>query len=330
MNGSSLRPILIAAGLGALVFQLCPTRAVAFDAPPYPTKPVRMIVPVVPGGALDIIGRAIGNRLAKTWGEPVVVENKPGANSSLGGEVVARSDADGYTLIYTNSSALTITPLMIPNMSYNPLEDLVPITLASSNPYVLLVSSKLNIKTAKELVALVRADPGKFNDGSSSAGSLMSAELLKSLAGLDFTDINYRGAAAALTALETGEVSFGFIDSGSAMAQMNSGALRALAVSTPERSRLLPDVPTLAEAGVPGYASGAWSLFLAPAKTPAAIIKRINGDIKQALAAPEIEKVLSILGNEPMGSSSDVAARDLQLDAQKWSRVVQERHIKFQ
>lgn len=318
------------AGLCVLLVQFGLVRATAFDAPPYPTKPVRMIIPVVPGGALDIVGRAIANGLAKAWGEPVVVENKPGANSSLGGEVVARSDPDGYTLLYTNSGALTIAPLMIANMSYSPLKDLVPITLAASNPYVLLVSSKLKVKTAKDLIALVRANPGKFNHGSSSAGSLMSSELLKSLAGLEYTDINYRGAAAALNALAAGEVNFGFIDSGSAMAQMNSGALRAVAVSTPERSKLLPDIPTLAEAGVPGYASGAWTLFLAPAKTPSAIVAKLNGDIKQALAAPKIAKLLSIVGSEPVGSSAEAAARDLRLDAAKWSRVVTERHIKFQ
>ena len=158
----------------------------------------------------------------------------------------------------------------------------------------------------------------------------MSSELLKSLANLDYADINYRGSAAAVMALATGEVDFAFVEAGSAMAQMNNNGLRALAVSTPQRSKLLPDIPTLVESGVPDYASGAWTLFLAPAKTPPNVVTKINGDIKQTLAEPEIAKVLSTAGSEPVGSSSEVAARELQLDAEKWSRVAKERNIKFQ
>jgi tripartite-type tricarboxylate transporter receptor subunit TctC len=330
MSMYSLRAVLITAGLCVPLIQLGSPQATGADGASYPTKVVRMIVPVVPGGALDTVGRAISNRLTKAWGQPVIVENKPGANSSLGGEIVAHSDPDGYTLIYTTSGAITINPLMIPNMAYNPLKDLVPITLAAVNPYVLLVSSKLNVKTANDFVALLRANSGKFNHGSSSAGSLMSSELLKSLASLDYADVNYRGSAAAVMALATGEVDFAFVEAGSAMAQMNSNGLRALAVSTPQRSKLLPDIPTLAESGVPGYASGAWTLFQAPAKTPPGVVTKINGDIKQALFEPEIVKILSTVGSEPVGSSSEVAARELQLDADKWSRVVKERNIKFQ
>ena len=161
MKRYSFQSVLMRAGLCVPLIQLGSPQATAADAASYPTKVVRMIIPVVPGGALDSIGRAISNRLTKAWGQPVVVENKPGANSSLGGEIVAHSDPDGYTLIYTTSGAITINPLMIPDMSYNPLKDLVPITLAAVNPYVLLVGSKLNVKTATDFMALLRANSGK-------------------------------------------------------------------------------------------------------------------------------------------------------------------------
>jgi tripartite-type tricarboxylate transporter receptor subunit TctC len=295
----------------------------------YPDKPVKIIVPVAPGGGLDLVGRLIGGKLTEFWGRQVLVENRPGANSSLGTEATARSAPDGYTLLYVSSGALSINPLLMPELTYDPLRDLVPITLVTTNPFVLLASNTIPVGSVQELLVQLRANPGKLNHASSSATTLLSSELFKALAKVDYVDINYKGGALAAAATGTGETQFTFVDTGSAIAQVKGGRARALAVTSARRSKLQPDIPTISETGVPGYASGAWTVLLAPAKTPAEIVTRINSEVARALASPDVSSRLIAVGNEAFGSSPEVAMQELRADAEKWSRLVKERGIKL-
>lgn len=298
-------------------------------AQPYPAKQVKIIVPVAPGGGLDLVGRLLASKLTEFWGRQVLVENKPGANSSLGTEATVRSAPDGYTLLYVSSGALNINPLLIPDMTYEPLRDLVPITLVTDNPFVLLVNNAVPAASVQELLVHLRANPGKLNHASSSATTLLSSELFKALARVDYADINYKGSALAAAATGTGETQFTFVDTGTAIAQVRGGRVRALAVTSARRSKLQPDIPTIAESGVPGYASGAWTVLLAPAKTPADIVARINAEVARALASPEVSSRLIAVGNTAFSSSPEVAMQELRADAEKWSRLVKERDIKL-
>lgn len=302
----------------------------ASSAQTYPAKPVKIIVPVAPGGGLDLVGRLMAAKLADSWGQQVLIENRPGANSSVGTEATVRSAPDGYTLLYVSSGALSINPLLIPNLSYDPLRDLVPITLVTTNPFVLLVNNAVPSSSLGELLAHMRANPGKLNHASSSATTLLTSELFKALAKVEYADINYKGGALAAAATGTGETQLTFVDTGSAVAQIKGGRVRAVAVTSAQRFKLQPDIPTIAESGVPGYASGAWTVLLAPAKTPAEIVGRINADVARALGSPDVSARLVAAGNEALASSPETAIQELRTDAEKWSRLIKERNIKLQ
>ncbi len=313
-------PVLLAAAL----------LAQAAFAQTYPARPVRLVVPAAPGGSLDLAARMMSGKLSEMRGQQVLVENRPGANFIVGTESVAKSAPDGYTLLLVSSGALTVNPVAYPNLPYNPQRDLSPIILLGSVPFALLVNNAVPARTLQEFIAHLRANPGKLNHASNSATTMLSSELFKSLAKLDYADINYKGGVLAAAATAAGETQFCIVDIGSATAPMKGGRARVLAVTTTQRYRLQPDIPTMAESGVPGYASAAWIVVLGPAKTPPEIIARVNADMRRVIALPEIVARFESFGIEVGGGSAEEAARLLRADEEQWTRLVKERNIKFQ
>lgn len=296
----------------------------------FPTKPVRIVVPAAPGGGLDLIARNIAAKLTEIWGQQVLVENRPGANFVIGTEHVTKSDPDGYTLLLVSSGALTVNPVVYSNLPYDPQRDLTHITLASFNPFVLLVNNKLPVNNVGEFIAYLRANPKKLNHASNSATTILSSELLKSIANVDYVDINYKGGVLAAASTSSGETDFCFVDVGSATAPMQAGRVKALAVTSATRYKLRPNLPTLAESGLKGYSSAAWIVISAPAKTPANLVSKINADAKKALSDPQVVSKLEAIGNEVLASTPEEAVQTLREDLAKWSRLVKDRNIKLQ
>ncbi len=298
-------------------------------AQPFPAKPVRLIVPAAPGGGIDLSARNVGPELANLWGQQVIVENRAGASFIVGTEAASRAAPDGYTLLVVSSGAITMNPLVFANLPYN-AQELAPVILMSAGNFVLLVNAALPAKNVQEFLGWLRASPGKAFHASNSPSTILLSELLKSIAKLDYSDINYKGGVLAAAATGTGETQFAIVDIGSAMSVMKSGRGRVLAVTTSYRSKLLPEVPTLAESGVPGYASSNWIAMFAPAKTPAAVIARINADMQKVLADPAVAARFASWGSDVVGGSVEEAVKALRGDAEKWARLVKERNIRFQ
>jgi tripartite-type tricarboxylate transporter receptor subunit TctC len=304
--------------------------AISAQAQTYPAKLVRVIVPAAPGGSLDIVARVLTAKLADMWGQPVVVENRPGNNFILGTDAVVKSAPDGYTLLYVASGALTINPVIFSNLPYDSQKDLAPITLINISPYMLLVNNDVPAKTVQDFVSHLKANPGKLNHASNSAITILMSELLKSLTRADYVDVNYKGAVLAATATSTGETQFCFVDKVSGGSAVRAGRVRALAVTSSQRDKQLPDVPTMAEAGLAGFSVAAWHVLLAPSKTPPELIARINGDVGRALALQEVVSRVEAAGAEVVGGSPELAAKELQVDMQRWRELVKQRNIKLQ
>ncbi|MSQ70570.1 MAG: tripartite tricarboxylate transporter substrate binding protein [Betaproteobacteria bacterium] len=320
----------LSTGLIAVAMLTAVAMAPAALAQAYPTRPVRLVVPAAPGGGLDLAARTVSSKLAEIWGQQVIVENRPGANFIVGTESVTKATPDGYTLLLVSSGALTINPVAYPNLPYSPQRDLAPIILLSSNPFALLVNNAVPAQTLPEFISLLRANPGKLNHASNSATTILASELFKSLAKVDYADINYKGGVLAAAATAAGETHFCLVDMGSATAPLKGGRARALAVTTPKRYKLQPDLPTMAEAGVPGYASSAWVVILAPGKTPPEIIAKANADLQRIIAMPDIIARLEGFGSEVVGGTPEEASRLLRADEEQWARLVKERNIRFQ
>ena len=281
----------------------------------YPVRSVRLIVTTAPGGGLDLMARVMAGKLTELWGQPVVVENRPGAGFVIGTDAVAKASPDGYTIGFTSSAALTINPVTLPSLPYR-LEDLIPVTLTTANPFVLTVNSNVPANTVQELLTHLRANPGKLNHASNSASTLLASALFKALANVDYIDVSYKAELC-------------FIDMATSSAAVKTGRVRALAVTTAQRYKLATQIPTLAEAGVPGYSMSAWGVLMAPAGTPADIVAKINTDIRRALALPDVVSRIEAVGNEVIGTSTEDAIRLLKLDAEKWAKLVKERNIRF-
>lgn len=305
--------------------------AVPSFAQHFPSRTVRMIVPSAAGGGFDVLARILSPKLSELWAQPVIVENRPGANFTIGTNHVAKSAPDGYTLLFVNTGAITIAPAVYPNLPYVPLRELVPITLWSFSPLVLLVSSTIPASSVRELLAQLRANSGKLNHAATnSAVILLASELFKALAGVDYVEVNYKGSVQAVTSLMPGESQFSIIDPITAQGAQRSGKVRALAVTSAERYRLQPDLPTIAEAGLPGYAATTWGLIMAPASTPPEVVARLNADMVRALTSSEIRAKFEAVGADIMSSSVDEAMRVLRADTEKWAKLVKERNIKLQ
>ena len=290
----------------------------------YPAKPIRLICPYAPGGATDIISRAVAVELSKTLGQPVNVDNRPGAGANLGSEMAARSAPDGYTLLTSASSLHGITPFLYKKLNYDPNKDLAPVIVLAGFANVLVVNPAVPANSVKELIALVRAQPGKLTCASSGSGSTihMSCEMFKHMLGVEITHVPYKGSGPAVTDLMGGQVSMMFDNIPSSITHIRSGKLRALATTGAQRAPSLPDLPTIAESGVPGYESTAWFGIAVPAGTPKEIIARLNADGQKATKSPEFVKRMTDLGYEIVGGTPEQMAAMIQDEVRRWGPIV--------
>jgi tripartite-type tricarboxylate transporter receptor subunit TctC len=319
-----LRP-LVALGVAAVVLPW--TLAVA---QPYPAKPVRLVVTGAPGSVTDVRGRWLADRLTRALAQPVFVENRPGAGGNVGSEYAARSAPDGYTILVVHQGTVAINPHLYPNLAYDPLVDLAPITRMTSNPLLLAVHPTVPAMTTAELIALAKAKPGQLNYGSPGGGTPphMAGELFKRMAGIDVTHVPYKGGAGALADLVAGRLTYTIEGPAIQLAQVKAGRLRALAVTGPQRFAALPEVPTLAESGVPGYEYVAWTGIAAPAATPRTIIAKLYAETAAVLRSPESREYFAAHGAEPGGESPEEFAAFIRAEHAKWGKVVREAGIK--
>ena len=315
--------IVLGAALAACAYS-------AQSAEDYPNRPVRMIVAQSPGGNADFVARLIAAELTKRLGQQFVVDNRGGGGGVLAAEMAVRAPANGYTILLA-SSAYGTNP-SFRKLTFDPLNDLAPITLASNSPNLLVVNNALPVKTVKDLIALAKSKPGEINFASSGVGGSthLAGELFNLMAGTKMTHIAYKGAAPALIEVIAGQVQLSFASMPSVMGHVRSGKLRAVAVTSPKRSSSVPDVPTVAESGLPGFETGAWQGIMAPRGTPAPIIQRLNREIVTIVHLPEVRKQYALEGGEPIGSTPEELARFLRADIAKWAKVVKAANIKVE
>jgi len=292
----------------------------------YPAKPIRMIVPFPPGGGTDIAARTIANKLSEDVKWTFVVENKPGAGGNLGVEQAVKSPADGYTLVIGQTSNLAINPALYAKLPYDPLRDLSPVALIVSAPVVFVVAASSRYTSLGDLLAAAKTDPGGVTFASPGNGTVshLAGELLQRAAGVKLTHVPYKGASQALTDTLGGQVQSFMSSVPSALSQIRAGRLRAIAVSSATRARELPEVPTIAEAGYKGFGASTWYGLLAPARTPAPVIARLNAEVNRALKTPEVRERLAAEGGEALGGSPEQFASFLKAEHAKWGRVVKE------
>ena len=294
----------------------------------YPTKPVRIVVGYAAGGGNDIIVRVLVPRLSEALGQPVVVENRPGAQSIIAAEMVAKATPDGYTLFMGPSGPMTMNPAIYSKLPYSPLGDFAPITMIGSFPLILLVSPSLPAKSVKELVAHARSNPDKVTYGSSAAAFQLSTELFNQKTGTRFLHVPYKGVNESINAVMAGQVTMAIGDPPAAVGLMKAGRVRALAVTSTARHPNWPELPTLAEAGVPGLEVILWTGFHAPAKAPAAVIKRFREDVVRVLGLPEIRERMAAMAIDPSGNTPEEYRRIIAADIVKWTAVAKAANIK--
>ncbi len=296
----------------------------------FPNRPIHVIVAFPPGGPTDFVGRVVAEKMKAVLGQSVIIDNKPGANGTLGGEFVAKSDPDGYTLFLTTAGAVTVSPHIMSDIHYDSLRDFVPVALVTKVTEVLVVTPKLGIKTVKDLVALAKAKPGTIPFASTGIGSPphLAQELLDASAGVTFLHVPYRGAAPALTDLLAGQVQVLAADIPVLIAQIRAGNLVPIGAAADKRDTILPDVPTLAEQGYPNTDASNWYGLLAPAKTPAAVIAKLNEAVNAALNDPPTRDKLVQSGATPAGGTPESFGTFMKAEYDKWGRVVRERGIK--
>ena len=295
----------------------------------WPTRHVRLIVPFVPGGAADAIARVLGNRLSEAWGQQVVVENRGGAGANIGAQVAAASDPDGYTLYITSVPHAT-SRFLYPSLSYDPIADFAPVTLICTQSNIMVVPNSSPAKSVLEFVAHAKAHPGRISYGSGGIGTSvhLSGELFKRMAGIEMTHVPYRGAAPALQDVIAGRLDLIFDNITASLPHVRNGVVRGLAVTAAKRVPAAQDLPTIAEAGVPGFDVSTWFAFFVPAKTPPAIIKKINEDVVAALGHPMVNERLGQLGATLVGSTPQELAAFLKSEMDKWGPVIREAKIK--
>lgn len=294
------------------------------SAQTYPSRPIRLVVPFPAGGTTDILAREVGQRLTLSFGQSVVIDNRPGAGGNIGSDLVAKSAPDGYTLLMGTVGTHAINPSLYARMPYDNVKDFAPVILVASVPNVLEVTPSLPVNSVRELIKLAKEKPGQINFASSGSGTSihLSGELFKTMAGVDMTHIPYKGSAPAITDLIGGQVQVMFDNLPSSLPQIKAGKLRALAVTSVQRAPALPDVPTIAESGLPGFEASSWFGVLAPAGTPPAIIARLNADLGQWLQSPDAREKLLAQGALAAGGSPEAFAAHIRAETEKWARVV--------
>jgi tripartite-type tricarboxylate transporter receptor subunit TctC len=313
-----VKRIAIAIGLALVTF------CAASFAQTWPAKPIKWIVPFAPGGTTDILARTIGEKLTGALGQPVIIENKPGAGGGVGADFTAKSPPDGYTIMGGTISTHAINASLYKTLPYDPVKDFVPITMIARVPNMLVINPEIPAKNVAELITLLKANPGKYSFASSGNGTSqhLSGELFKSMAGVDMQHIPYKGSPPALQDVVAGQVAMTFDNITTAWPLAKGGKLRALAVTTAKRSAIAPDIPTLSESGLAGYEVGSWQGVFAPAGTPPAIVARLNTEIVKIINLPEVKEKLIALGAEPVGNSSDEFGATVKTEIVKWADVV--------
>jgi tripartite-type tricarboxylate transporter receptor subunit TctC len=304
--------------------------AAAAHAQQWPSKAIRVVVNFPPGGAADQIARGVAPPLGEALGQPVVVENRPGANGNIGAEAVAKSAPDGYTLLMSSGGAFSVNPHLYTRLPFDPLKDLVPVAAAARILVFLVVKPDLPVKSVEEFVALARANPGRLSYGSPGSGSSphIAGEMFKRAAKVDVVHVPYKGAAPALTDLLGGQLDFMF-DPGIGLGHVRAGKLRLLAVGSPKRSPLFPDAPTVAEAGMAGFDADSWFGFYAPAGVPADILGRLNRELNRALQTPPVRDRILAIGGEPVAMSAAEFAEVQRKDRERFGVVVREAGIRL-
>jgi tripartite-type tricarboxylate transporter receptor subunit TctC len=319
-----LRKGLTAAAIAVALFT---TGAAAF-----PTKPIRIVVAYTPAGTTDILARVVGQRMSEAWGQPVIVDNRPGANGNIGTEVAARAVPDGHSLVMATAGTHGINVSLYRKLPWHPVKDFAPVSLVAMVPNIMVVNNALPVKSVKEFIAYARANPGKLSYGSPGQGSTahLSMELFKSMTGSNVVHVPYKGSAGVLNDVMGGQIAVTIDNMPPYVPQVRAGKIRALAVSTAKRSTAMPDLPTIAEAGVTGYDAGAWFGLLAPAGTPKAVVDKLSAETARILKLPEVSKRISELGAEPVGGTPEQFAAFIGSEIEKWARVIKDASVELQ
>ncbi|HEX2651994.1 MAG TPA: tripartite tricarboxylate transporter substrate binding protein [Burkholderiales bacterium] len=301
-------------------------------AQPYPTKPVHIVVPFPPSGAADLLTRALGKKLTDSWGQPVVADNRPGAGGNIGAEAAAKSAPDGYTLLMAAVTTHAVSMSLYSKLGYDLEKDLVPVSLVANVPHILVAHPSVPAKNLTEVIAWLKAQGGKANFASQGNGTLshLEFELMKSMGGFSANHIPYKGSAPAMVDILAGNVVLLFDSIPSSLPQVRAGKLRGIAVASSRRSPVLPDLPTVSEAGLTGFAADSWFGIMAPAGTPRDIVAKLNADIQKGLESAEVKEIITRQGGEVMGSTPEQMAAQIKGDRQKWGRVVRESGAKIE
>jgi tripartite-type tricarboxylate transporter receptor subunit TctC len=318
---------ILAAATVALALGFAPLHAQS-----YPERPVKVIVPTPAGGPVDVVARLVGNYLSSAMGQAVVVDNRPGAGNTIGSKEAAQAEPDGYTLLYSSASGLVLAPMLQKNAGYDPLTSYDPIALVAQSSNILVVHPSLPVKTVGELVAYAKANPGKVNFSSGGIGVLphLIGEWFKSAAGIDIVHVPYRGGGPSINDLVGGQVQMTFEGTSVLLPLIQSGKLRALATTSPKRIPQLPDLPTMAESGFPGFVSTSWTGLLAPAHTPRAVIDKLNAQINEGVRSPAFKAALAKLSSEPLGGTPQAFTDMIKGDIAKWAPIVTALGLKAQ
>jgi len=294
----------------------------------WPAKPIHLYVGFPAGGGPDLIARVIGAKLAEGWGQPVVVENRAGASGSIAADVVAKAPADGYSLLLTSSGPMTLNPMIMPAVRYEPLRDFAPVATFGLFPLMLAAHPDVPARTPQELIAHARANPGKLMNGASAVSMQMAMEMLKQMAGLDITTVRYAGSAATVTALLRGEVQLAILESTPLLPQIRAGKVRGVAVISDRRISALPELPTLSESGVAGYEITFWTGVVAPAGTPQPVVTRLSGELMRLMQLPDVRERLLAMGAEPVAEPAERLAARMRADLAKYAPVIKATGLK--
>ena len=298
----------------------------------YPNKPIRLVVPYVPGAGNDIVGRLLAGKLTESWKQQVVVDNRAGGSTIIGAEIVAKAPPDGYTILFAADATLSINPSLFKKLPYDAEKDFVPVIFLATSPFILTVNSSLPVKTVQEFVAYAKSNPGKLNFGSVGLGSQhhIAGELLNKRAGLNMTHIPYKGSAQAMPDLLGGRIQCYFTGIVVAGPHLKSGKIRALAIASEKRSPEMPDLPTFAESGFPGFEIGFWFSLVAPAKTPNEIITKLNAELNRILKLPDVQKSLTDQGFEIKGGTPADLSAHVKADIARWAKFIKETNVRVE
>ena len=324
------KKVWFALGIAAALSVAMPLRAAeSADVKNYPVRPIRLIDPYAPGGGSGVIARLVGAKLADAWGKQIVVDNRPGAAAAIGTEIAAKAAPDGYTLLMGTSGSIAISP-NVNKVPYDPIRDLAPITQTSGQAMLVVLHPSVPINSVKELIATAKAQPGKLIYSSSGAGGSghLAVELFQSIAKVSMTHVPYKGSGPAVIALVSGEAQLGFTNILAVLPHVNAKRLKAIAVTSAKRANAVPNIPTLQESGVPGYEATSWNGMFAPAKTPRAIIDKINAEVVKALRSPDVRDKLVAMGSDPVGSTPEEFHAFIKHEHARWGKVIRENNIR--